>query len=249
MAEKNSYLTLGVAIAVGLIVGAALGARNSGEAALMGKRLEAQFSEQTGAIGEQVAALEARLGGLSAEDPRVEALDARVNEIEAQAATLSGQIARVTAVDDRVTVLAEQMAGIVAQLQALDGAAPAAAPIAAPAPAETPAAAAPSTAATPAAGPNAPSDDPSDDPSAALMARLGEGGAALSIGETATFGGAAVFLSRVDVAARDAHVVVVGRGPATIGDTAGALTLDDGCALTLVGVLERRAFLQPVCPQ
>ncbi|PIP98263.1 MAG: hypothetical protein COW75_00735, partial [Rhodobacterales bacterium CG18_big_fil_WC_8_21_14_2_50_71_9] len=71
----------------------------------------------------------------------------------------------------------------------------------------------------------------------------------LSVGQTATFGETPVFLSRVDVAAREAFVVVVGRGPASVGDSAGALALDDGCALRLVEARDRSAVLARVCAQ
>jgi len=242
MAENHSTLTLGVAIAAALVVGAALGARSGDKIALASKRLEAQIAEQAAAVDARFAALGAEAAPAEAapadaatadaataeapqaEDPRVEALGARIDALDAQAATLGGQLARVAVIDDRVTVLAEQMAVMVSQLQALTDAA-----------AETPAAesAAPAPAASAAAAPAAPSPDD----------------VTLSVGQTATFGETPVFLSRVDVAAREAFVVVVGRGPASVGDSAGALALDDGCALRLVEARDRSAVLARVCAQ
>jgi len=125
-----------------------------------------------------------------------------------------------------VTVLAEQMAVMVSQLQALTDAA-----------ADTPAAE------TPAAESAAPA------PAAAAPAAPSPDDVTLSVGQTATFGEIPVFLSRVDVAAREAFVVVVGRGPASVGDSAGALALDDGCALRLVEARDRSAVLARVCAQ
>ena len=58
-----------------------------------------------------------------------------------------------------------------------------------------------------------------------------------------------MFLSRVDAAAGNAHLMVVGQGPATVGASAGALTLDDGCALRLVEARDRSAVLSRVCAQ
>ena len=242
MAENHSTLTLGVAIAAALVVGAALGARSGDKIALASKRLEAQIAEQAAAVDARFAALGAEAAPAEAapaeaapadaapaeapqaEDPRVEALGARIDALDAQAATLGGQLARVAVIDDRVTVLAEQMAVMVSQLQALTDVA-----------AETPAAesAAPAPAASAAAAPAAPSPDD----------------VTLSVGQTATFGETPVFLSRVDVAAREAFVVVVGRGPASVGDSAGALALDDGCALRLVEARDRSAVLARVCAQ
>ena len=247
MAENHSTLTLGVAIAAALVVGAALGARSGDKIALASKRLEAQIAEQAAAVDARFAALGAEAAPADAapadaapadaataeapqaEDPRVEALGARIDALDAQAATLGGQLARVAVIDDRVTVLAEQMAVMVSQLQALTDAA-AETPAA-----ETPAAesAAPAPAASAAAAPAAPSPDD----------------VTLSVGQTATFGETPVFLSRVDVAAREAFVVVVGRGPASVGDSAGALALDDGCALRLVEARDRSAVLARVCAQ
>jgi len=242
MAENHSTLTLGVAIAAALVVGAALGARSGDKIALASKRLEAQIAEQAAAVDARFAALGAEAAPAEAapaeaapaeapqaEDPRVEALGARIDALDAQAATLGGQLARVAVIDDRVTVLAEQMAVMVSQLQALTDAA-AETPAA-----ETPAAesAAPAPAASAAAAPAAPSPDD----------------VTLSVGQTATFGETPVFLSRVDVAAREAFVVVVGRGPASVGDSAGALALDDGCALRLVEARDRSAVLARVCAQ
>ena len=252
MAENHSTLTLGVAIAAALVVGAALGARSGDKIALASKRLEAQIAEQAAAVDARFAALGAEAAPADAapaeapqaEDPRVEALGARIDALDAQAATLGGQLARVAVIDDRVTVLAEQMAVMVSQLQALTDVAaetpaaetPAAQTPAAETPAaETPAAesAAPAPAASAAAAPAAPSPDD----------------VTLSVGQTATFGETPVFLSRVDVAAREAFVVVVGRGPASVGDSAGALALDDGCALRLVEARDRSAVLARVCAQ
>ena len=242
MAENHSTLTLGVAIAAALVVGAALGARSGDKIALASKRLEAQIAEQAAAVDARFATLGAEAAPADAatadaataeapqaEDPRVEALGARIDALDAQAATLGGQLARVAVIDDRVTVLAEQMAVMVSQLQALTDAA-AETPAA-----ETPAAesAAPAPAASAAAAPAAPSPDD----------------VTLSVGQTATFGETPVFLSRVDVAAREAFVVVVGRGPASVGDSAGALALDDGCALRLVEARDRSAVLARVCAQ
>ena len=249
MAENHSTLTLGVAIAAALVVGAALGARSGDKIALASKRLEAQIAEQAAAVDARFAALGAEAAPAEAapadaatadaataeapqaEDPRVEALGARIDALDAQAATLGGQLARVAVIDDRVTVLAEQMAVMVSQLQALADAP--AEPVTA-APVETaPAEAAPAPAASAAAAPAAPSPDD----------------VTLSVGQTATFGETPVFLSRVDVAAREAFVVVVGRGPASVGDSAGALALDDGCALRLVEARDRSAVLARVCAQ
>ncbi len=247
MAENHSTLTLGVAIAAALVVGAALGARSGDKIALASKRLEAQIAEQAAAVDARFAALGAEAAPADAatadaataeapqaEDPRVEALGARIDALDAQAATLGGQLARVAVIDDRVTVLAEQMAVMVSQLQALTDAA-ADTPAADTPAAETPAAesAAPAPAASAAAAPAAPSPDD----------------VTLSVGQTATFGETPVFLSRVDVAAREAFVVVVGRGPASVGDSAGALALDDGCALRLVEARDRSAVLARVCAQ
>jgi len=252
MAENHSTLTLGVAIAAALVVGAALGARSGDKIALASKRLEAQIAEQAAAVDARFAALGAEAAPAEAapaeaapadaapaeapqaEDPRVEALGARIDALDAQAATLGGQLARVAVIDDRVTVLAEQMAVMVSQLQALTDAA-AETPAAETPAAETPAAesAAPAPAASAAAAPAAPSPDD----------------VTLSVGQTATFGETPVFLSRVDVAAREAFVVVVGRGPASVGDSAGALALDDGCALRLVEARDRSAVLARVCAQ
>ena len=242
MAENHSTLTLGVAIAAALVVGAALGARSGDKIALASKRLEAQIAEQAAAVDARFAALGAEAAPADAapaeapqaEDPRVEALGARIDALDAQAATLGGQLARVAVIDDRVTVLAEQMAVMVSQLQALTDAA-ADTPAADTPAAETPAAesAAPAPAASAAAAPAAPSPDD----------------VTLSVGQTATFGETPVFLSRVDVAAREAFVVVVGRGPASVGDSAGALALDDGCALRLVDARDRSAVLARVCAQ
>jgi len=257
MAENHSTLTLGVAIAAALVVGAALGARSGDKIALASKRLEAQIAEQAAAVDARFAALGAEAAPAEAapadaatadaatadaataeapqaEDPRIEALGARIDALDAQAATLGGQLARVAVIDDRVTVLAEQMAVMVSQLQALTDAA-ADTPAADTPAAETPAAesAAPAPAASAAAAPAAPSPDD----------------VTLSVGQTATFGETPVFLSRVDVAAREAFVVVVGRGPASVGDSAGALALDDGCALRLVDARDRSAVLARVCAQ
>jgi len=247
MAENHSTLTLGVAIAAALVVGAALGARSGDKIALASKRLEAQIAEQAAAVDARFAALGAEAAPAEAapadaataeapqaEDPRVEALGARIDALDAQAATLGGQLARVAVIDDRVTVLAEQMAVMVSQLQALPDVA-AETPAAETPAAETPAAesAAPAPAASAAAAPAAPSPDD----------------VTLSVGQTATFGETPVFLSRVDVAAREAFVVVVGRGPASVGDSAGALALDDGCALRLVEARDRSAVLARVCAQ
>jgi len=234
MAENHSTLTLGVAIAAALVVGAALGARSGDKIALASKRLEAQIAEQAAAVDARFAALGAEAAPADAapaeapqaEDPRVEALGARIDALDAQAATLGGQLARVAVIDDRVTVLAEQMAVMVSQLQALTDAA-----------AETPAAE------TPAAESAAPA------PAAAAPAAPSPDDVTLSVGQTATFGETPVFLSRVDVAAREAFVVVVGRGPASVGDSAGALALDDGCALRLVEARDRSAVLARVCAQ
>jgi len=249
MAENHSTLTLGVAIAAALVVGAALGARSGDKIALASKRLEAQIAEQAAAVDARFAALGAEAAPADAapaeaapadaataeapqaEDPRVEALGARIDALDAQAATLGGQLARVAVIDDRVTVLAEQMAVMVSQLQALTDVA-----------AETPAAQTPA-AETPAAESAAPA------PAAAAPAAPSPDDVTLSVGQTATFGETPVFLSRVDVAAREAFVVVVGRGPASVGDSAGALALDDGCALRLVEARDRSAVLARVCAQ
>jgi len=249
MAENHSTLTLGVAIAAALVVGAALGARSGDKIALASKRLEAQIAEQAAAVDARFAALGAEAAPAEAapaeaapadaapaeapqaEDPRVEALGARIDALDAQAATLGGQLARVAVIDDRVTVLAEQMAVMVSQLQALTDVA-----------AETPAAQTPA-AETPAAESAAPA------PAAAAPAAPSPDDVTLSVGQTATFGETPVFLSRVDVAAREAFVVVVGRGPASVGDSAGALALDDGCALRLVEARDRSAVLARVCAQ
>ena len=254
MAENHSTLTLGVAIAAALVVGAALGARSGDKIALASKRLEAQIAEQAAAVDARFAALGAEAAPADAataeapqaEDPRVEALGARIDALDAQAATLGGQLARVAVIDDRVTVLAEQMAVMVSQLQALTDVAaetPAAETPAAETPAaETPAAQTPA-AQTPAAESAAPA------PAAAAPAAPSPDDVTLSVGQTATFGETPVFLSRVDVAAREAFVVVVGRGPASVGDSAGALALDDGCALRLVEARDRSAVLARVCAQ
>jgi hypothetical protein len=105
----------------------------------------------------------------------------------------------------------------------------------------------------PADGAAAPADAPAETAApaatdaAALEARLGENGAAVSVGQTAIFGEDRVFLSRVDAATGDALVRVAGEGSARFGASAGTLALPGGCVLTLVGVAGNRAFIDAAC--
>jgi uncharacterized coiled-coil protein SlyX len=232
--KKNSTLVLGGALVVGVIIGAAIASRNDDAMQALSTRMAAAES----GVAEQFEALKASLSDTAAGDA-LAAIDAKAAELAEQVAALTAGAGEadpaVAALEARVNTLASQMAALVGRMNEIgaapSGDAPAAAPQAA-APAEAPAEA-PARAA--------------DDAAERLQSELGEGGVALSVGQTASIDGAAVFLSRIDAENGAVRVQIVGRGPAMIGGTADPVSLPGGCTLTLLGVADGRAFLQPEC--
>jgi hypothetical protein len=242
MADKNyTALAIGGALIAGVAIGAAIGSRSSHEIAAVAQRVaavEASVEERLTAVGadvEQMVAAAAPGDALSAIESRAAALEQQVEAMASEAASATAD--QMKAVEDRVATMANQMAALIGRVNALGNgaAAPATAPAESAPPAAEPAPAAASA--------SAPADDGADAQVAALQARLGERGAALSPGQTATFGEAAVFLSRIDRETGDARVLVVGSGPVVVGPNAGTVSLSGGCELTLLGVADGRAFL------
>lgn len=227
--KKNSTLVLGGALIVGLVLGAAIGSRG-GDAQKAAARQIAALEAQT---AEKLAGVEARLAELAAGGDTaaaVAALDARVAALDA---AVAGAPAAVAAVQDRVAVLADQMVLMIDRMANVS-----AAPAPAPAEAQA-AAAAPEAAAAPAA----------DDAAARLAAEVADGGAALAVGQAATLGETTVFLSRIDAnGAARLHVRGL-KAAAMVGADNGDLQLADGCALTLLGVADGKAYLKRVCVQ
>lgn len=233
--KKNSTLVLGGALVVGVIIGAAIGSRNDEAMQALSTRLTA--AEST--VAQQIAAFQENLTGLG----DMGASDA-VAAVEAKAADLAAQVAALTegagqadpalaALEARVNTLAGQMAALVGRInEGAVAAAPSASSTAAPEAAAAPA--------EPAAA-----DDGAD--AQRLESELGDGGVALSVGQTASIDGAAVFLSRIDEQNGTVRVQIVGRGPAIVGGAADEVSLPGGCTLTLLGVADGRAFLQPAC--
>ncbi|MFN3614612.1 MAG: hypothetical protein ACK4WC_08635 [Rubrimonas sp.] len=229
--NKNSTLVLGGALVVGVVIGAAIASRNDDAMQALSTRIAAAES----GVAEQFEALKASLDD-SAAGEALAALDAKAAELAAQVAALTEGAgepdAALSALEARVNTLAGQMAALVARMNEIGTA--------------SPSPAAPQTAA-PAAAPEAPAAPAADDRAERLQASLGEGGVALSVGQTASIDGAAVFLSRIDDATGAVRVQIVGRGPAMIGGGADPVSLPGGCTLTLLGVADGRAFLQPEC--
>jgi hypothetical protein len=82
---------------------------------------------------------------------------------------------------------------------------------------------------------------------AAETPTVGEDGLVLAVGQTGSVDGTRVFLSRIDEETGEARLMVVGEGPATVATDGEPLALGEGCALTLVGIAERRAYLGVAC--
>jgi HAMP domain-containing protein len=252
MADRNyTALAIGGALIAGVAIGAAIGSRASHEIAAVSQRLdavEARVSEKVDAMGGQVeemvrAAVPA--DALSALSDRADALEGQMTEVTSKAQSATSD--ELKAVEQRVNTMAEQIAALIGRMNSAGSAQPAA-----PAGGASDAPAASSEAETPAADPTATQSAvaPSASETGAiddLASRLGPNGAALAPGQTAKFGEASVFLSRIDTATGDARVLVVGQGPAGVGPASGSLSLPGGCTLSLVGVADGKAYLDAAC--
>jgi hypothetical protein len=131
-----------------------------------------------------------------------------------------------------VQVLAEQMAGIIGMVRSGE-AAPAAM-------------GEPETAAAPAEAAPAEATGGEAD---ALAESIGESGLALAVGESGDAGDARVFMARVDSEAGAARVMVVGEGPSLLEANGPAVELQNGCALSLKGVADHRAYIAVSCQE
>jgi hypothetical protein len=222
--SSSAILPVAGALFLGVVIGAAM---NSGDdAALKVKRdLEARVEAAESAAAAAIANAEAAANsGVERAAATVSELQGKLEAVAAEAAA-SSDAEMVDALNKRVQVLAEQMAAMISAMQA-GGAMPAPAkPAAAPAEAEASA-----------------EGDPE-----ALAAAIGESGLILAVGQTGAVEGARVFMSRIDAEAGAARLMVVGEGPTIIGGSDGAVTLSNGCVLTLEGVADRRAYISVAC--
>lgn len=238
----NNVVILAGALVLGAVVGSAVASRGGDETKALNARIEALEASLAEELELKAAAM----------TKSVDYVNDRIDELETSMETDDGddEIAEdVDAVADRVTVMARQMAALIGRIAAME-AAPAA-PAAAPAAAATPAA--DEAANDDAADEGAPAEaaaadeEPAAESAAALAAALGEDGVAISVGQTARFGDAVFFLSRLDADAGAARLLAMGAGPVLVGGDAGAYDMGDGCALTLLGIAEGKAFLKPAC--
>jgi hypothetical protein len=231
---KKNYVPIAVAVFIGVMVGALMSSGDDKAERALAKRIAALETELAAKAPVAEAAPAAAAAPVAEAAPVVAALSeeeaARLAALEAKAAELAAATATTEALGDRVTVLGQQMAQIVAAIQS-GGAAPAATPAA---PAADPA---------PAAAPA----EASADAGAALAAKIGETGLVLSVGQTGAAGDVRLFLSRVDAEANLVRVLVVGAGPQDVGSD--AVTLANGCAVSLAGVVERKAYIAVDCPK
>jgi hypothetical protein len=170
---------------------------------------------------------------LAAAGEQIAALEAKLEEMMASAdVDVEGDEA-FSALNNRVQVLAEQMAGIIGMVRSGE-AAPAAMGETAAAPAEE----------APAETAEATGGDAD-----ALAEAIGESGLALAVGESGDAGDARVFMARVDSEAGAARVMVVGEGPSLLQANGPAVELQNGCALSLKGVADHRAYIAVACQE
>lgn len=137
MSEKNNgLLKPAIAVAVGIIVGAALSSRGGEGEIVLRRQIEAlqtQIAETVAATEQRIAALEgagpdlapveARIAALEGATPdlsgvegAVAAVTARVDEVEA---ALKAEVADLAAAQEGLVVLREQMAGLAARIATL----------------------------------------------------------------------------------------------------------------------------------
>jgi hypothetical protein len=239
--KKPSYLPIAGALFFGIVVGVAM---SDGEEAALGVKRD--LEARVAAAEEAVAAAEQRAAAAveSAQAAVSSGADQAAQTVAEQVAALESKMAEMTesvsvdvtgdeafnALNSRVQVLAEQMAGIIGELRT---------GVAAPAPS------APAGESAPAEAPPAEAAPAAD--TAALEAKIGESGFAIAVGQTGEAGDTRVFMARIDTAADSARVMVVGEGPSIITVGGEPLTLENGCALTLEGLADRRAFISVAC--
>jgi hypothetical protein len=244
--QKSSppYLAIAGALFLGVVVGAAF--QGGDDAALKVKReleTRVEAAEAAAAAAQERAAAaiaDAEAAAAAGAEQAAQSAAAQVSEFQskldevAAEAAASGDAEELKALSSRVQVLAEQMAAMIASAQS-GGAMPA--------PAETPAAE-PAAEAAPAdeAGEAAPSAD-----AETLAAAIGEDGLALAVGQTGAVGEARVFMSRIDAETGEARIMIVGEGPTLIGGGAGPVELANGCAMSLEGVADNRAYIKVDC--
>ncbi len=238
--KKKSNAPIIIAVVIGVMAGALLASGDDKAQRALTRRvatLETELAARAAPPAADEAAAEAAAEAPAEPAPVVAALPeeeaARIAALEAKAAELAAADAAAAALGDRVAVMGEQMAQIVAAIQAGAVAAP-------------PAGAAPEEAAAPGAAPEeaAPADDA--DSAAALAAAVGETGLILSVGQTGPAGDGRIFLSRLDAEGMVARVLLVGTGPLELGKD--PVTIGNGCALSLAGIVERRAYIAVACP-
>jgi hypothetical protein len=172
---------------------------------------------------------------LAAAGEQIAALEAKLEEMMASAdVDVEGDEA-FAALNNRVQVLAEQMAGIIGMVRSGE-AAPAAM-------------GGTETAAAPAAEAPAETAEATGGDADALAEAIGESGLALAVGESGDAGDARVFMARVDSEAGAARVMVVGEGPSLLQANGPVVELQNGCALSLKGVADHRAYIAVACQE
>lgn len=125
--KDNPYLTIGLAVAAGIVIGSLVSGASNEDVRRMNRRVAALEN----AAGEQISALSSRIEELDAVETAVdtgsdamEALQARIDEVAAQLGEVSAAApeldddtqAAFDALSDRVNVLADQMGRIVASM-------------------------------------------------------------------------------------------------------------------------------------
>jgi len=235
--KSNSTLILAGALVLGAVVGAAVASRGGDELRALETRIDAMETAAADAAAEVGGDLSARMDAMEEAKEElvydIKQLTGNILMSKEEALEETGKT--VAAVENRVQVLAQQMAGIIGRVTALEAGVSAPA---APAPAADDAA---PTEAAPAPAAEA------DSGAAALEAQLGADGAAISVGQTARFGEQTFFLSRIDAEAGSARLLAMGQGPVMLGGDAAPVTLDNGCELTLIGFDGNTAYLKPTC--
>ena len=225
--KKPSYVPIGVALFVGIVVGTLLGS-NDDEIRGLARDVEdriAEVEETTLAIGagaketayEAARELESRVDEVeSAAEQGAAELAERLDAVESGAEEAASEsVEAVEALNKRIDVLAQQMADIVIASRSGGGSSAA--------PAET---------------------EMGSDAGAEAAPELE--GTPLSVGQTAAFGDVRMFLSRIDAEAGQAHVMVVGGGREVVGGSAGPLETG-GCTIMFEGVDGATAYFTSDC--
>ena len=251
---KDNWLAVAaVACVVGALFGYNIGAGGDGDEEVSKRlgQIEERLASLDGletansSIAELTSANETIMGELSAVkeglgglESGLQALPGSIDDLSKQVAKLEGGseavredvAAAFSATSSAVDGVTSELQAVVARFAAIEAAA--VSPVAAP-PSEAQAADV------------AEAPTPEVDMAAGLRSAIGENGVILSVGQTGVVGEARLFLSRLDEQA--AHLVVVGGERITLGAFDSAKPLKGGCAVSLEGVHERKAYIAADC--